>query len=99
MRLWHLLFAILLIALIMAISRSDSGRVAVIVFFWGLGWVILGTTAILHLFKTIGRFGEARSLFAHLEALMATVVVLVVAVGTMNAVMWIGIVALQVAVP
>ena len=98
MRLWHILFAVMLVALILAIGRNDAGRVAIIVFFAGLGEVILGTTALMHLFKTIGQFGAARGLFAHLEALMATAVVLVLATATMNAVMWIGILLRQISV-
>ncbi|HEU5116260.1 MAG TPA: hypothetical protein VFT74_06230 [Isosphaeraceae bacterium] len=99
MRLWHILFAVMVVALVMAISRNDAGRVAIIVFIGGLGEVVLGTTALMHLFKTIGQFGAARGLLAHLEALMATVVVLVLATASMNAVMWIGIILLQITVP
>jgi hypothetical protein len=99
MRLWHILFAVMLVALIMAISRDAAGRVAVIVFFGGLVEVVLGTTALMHLFQTIGQFGAARGLYAHLEALMATIVVLILATASMNAVMWIGIILLQITVP
>jgi hypothetical protein len=99
MRLRHILFAVLLVALVLAISRNAAGRVAIIVFFAGLGEVILGTTALMHLFQTIGRFGAARGLSAHLEALMATIIVLVLATASMNAVMWIGVVLLQITVP
>lgn len=97
MRLWHILFAVLLTALVLAVSRDLAGRVAIIVFFAGLGEVVLGTAALMHLFQTIGRLGAARGLFAHLEALVATIVVLALATASMNAVMWIGIVLLQIA--
>ncbi len=95
MRLWHLLFLVLLVALILGIGRTEVGRVALIVFFTGLGEIILGTTAVLHLFKTLGAFGEARGLAAHFEALAATAMVLTLATVSMNAVLWVGVGLLQ----
>ena len=43
------------------------------------------------LFQTIGAFGEARSLAAHLEALLATAVVLVVGSAVMLGVLFGGV--------
>lgn len=91
MRLWHLLTIVLFVALVLAIARSDVGKVALIVFFTGLGEIILGVTALLHLFKTIGALGAARGLTAHLEAIVATALVLLVATLSMNAVLWAGV--------
>ena len=80
MRLWHLVFGILVVALVLSLARDPAGRVAVIVFVVGLGEAVSGTTAILALFRTIGAIGEADTLCSHAEAVLATTVVL--AVGT-----------------
>lgn len=95
MRLWHLLTLVLMVALVLAIARSDVGRVALIVFFTGIGEIILGVTALMQLFKTIGAFGEARGLTAHVEAIVATALVLLIATIGMNAVLWAGLWLLQ----
>ena len=44
----------------------------------------------LTLFRTLGAFGEAKSLYSHVEALVATTLVLVVASVSINAVLWAG---------
>lgn len=95
MRLWHLLFLVFFAALLLAIWRSEVGRVALIVFFTGLVEVVLGVTAVMNLFKTLGAFGHARGLAAHVEALAATALVLMVATVGMNAVLWCGTAMLQ----
>lgn len=76
MRLSTLAFLVLILALIFAIVRDEVGRVAVIVFFTGLGTVVAGLGSIMALFQTVGALGEARTVSAHVEALAATVLVL-----------------------
>lgn len=90
MRLWHLTIAVLFTSLVLAIARSEVGRVGLVVFVTALGEVALGTTALMQLFQTLGEFGAARTLVAHLEALVATVLVLVVASALMNGLLWVG---------
>ncbi len=84
MRLWHLLVVILALGLIMAIWRDVVGRIALIVFVTALGEVVIGTTSVLALFQTIGAFGEAKSLYAHAEAVATTTIVLIVATTIMS---------------
>lgn len=95
MRIWHMLVIVFAIACLLGIARTEAGRVGVIMFFTGLAEFILGATAIMHLFKTIGAFGEAKTLAAHVEALLATAVVLAVATASMNLVFWVGAVLLK----
>ncbi len=76
MRLSTLAFLVLILALIFAIVRDEVGRVAVIVFFTGLGTVVAGLGSIMALFQAVGALGEARTVSAHVEALAATVLVL-----------------------
>src|SRR3954465_682457 len=90
MGLWHLIFCIVVVALGMTLARAPAGRVALIVFVIGLGEVVLGTTALLALFQTIGAFGEADSLSTHAEAVFATTVVLTVGTSTMTALLFAG---------
>ncbi|WP_406696752.1 hypothetical protein V5E97_37770 [Singulisphaera sp. Ch08] len=98
MRLWHLTFAIVLIALGLTIAQDPVGVVAIIVFVTGLGEVVVGTTAILALFQTLGSLGHAKGLFAHAEALVATTVVLAVSTAIMTGWIFIGAWIVQVVV-
>jgi hypothetical protein len=91
MRLWHLIYVILLVALVMTISRDPAGRVALVVFVTGLGEVILGTTSLLVLFQSVGMIGEAKGLGEHVEALATTAVVLAVATALMSGWLALGI--------
>ena len=84
MRLWHLFLGVLLLAVVLTIARDPAGRVAMVVFFTTVGEVVVGTTAIMMLFQTVGAIGEAKGLVEHAEAVFATTVVL--AIGT--ALMW-----------
>lgn len=95
MRLWHLLAAVFLTAFLLVIARAEVGRVALVVFFTGLGEVVLGATALMQLFRTIGAFGAARDFLAHVEALAATALVLLLATASMNAVLWVGVAILD----
>ena len=84
MRLWHLFVFILALSLILAIVRDPVGRIALIVFVTALGEVVIGTTAVMALFQTIGALGEAKGLFAHAEAVATTTLVLIVATAVMS---------------
>jgi hypothetical protein len=99
MRLSNLLFAILVIATVMGISRDEVGRVAVIVFFTGLGTIVVVLGAIMALFQTIGAFGHAQSVLSHVEALAATAVVLVVSSSVTLGLLFAGAQLVQWAVP
>lgn len=90
MKLWHFVVGIMVLAVIMAIARDEVGRVALIMFFTSLGVVIIGTSSIMVLFRTIGAFGAARSWMAHAEATAATACIVVLGGGSMVAVMWLG---------
>jgi hypothetical protein len=90
MRIAHLIFVVALAAIVLSIARDDVGRVAVIVFFTGLGEVVLGTTALMALFQTLGALGEARGPAAHVEALVATTAVLAAATALMSACLFVG---------
>ncbi len=99
MRLWNLVLAILVIGVILGIARDEVGRVAVIIFFTGLGTIVAGLTAIMTLFQTVGAIGESRSLGTCIEALAATAVVLMVGSATMLGVMFGGGLLIQWAIP
>ncbi len=99
MRISTLVFAILVIGTILGIARDEVGRVAVIIFFTGLGTVIAGLTSVMALFQTIGALGEAQNLSAGVEALAATLVVLAVGSATMLGVMFGGGLLIQWAIP
>ncbi len=86
MRLWHFVVFILVLSILLAIIRDTVGRIALIVFVTALGEVVLGTTAVMALFQTIGAIGMARGLFEHGQALAATTLVLIVATAIMS--MW-----------
>jgi hypothetical protein len=75
MRLWHLFVVILALSLILAIVRDQVGRIALIVFVTALGEAIMGVTAIMALFQTIGGLGEAKGILAHVEAVATTALV------------------------
>jgi hypothetical protein len=99
MRLWHLFVFIIALALIMAIVRDPVGRIALIVFVTALGEVVIGTTAIMALFQTIGAIGEAKGLFAHAEAIATTTLVLIIATTVMSSWLFAGAWLVQVTLP
>jgi hypothetical protein len=84
MRLWHIVVCILALAIVLSIGRDQVGRIALIVFMTALGEVIIGTTAVLALFRTIGSIGEAKGLFGHAEAVATTTLVLILATAIMS---------------
>jgi hypothetical protein len=99
MRLSTLVFAILVIGTILGIARDEVGRVAVIVFFTGLGTTFSALASIMALFQTVGAFGEAKTLVAHIEALAATIVVLIVGTAIMLGLLFGGGLLVQWAIP
>jgi hypothetical protein len=99
MRLWHLFVLIMILGFGLAISRDPVGRIALIVFVTALGEVIIGTTAIMALFQTIGSLGEAKGLVAHAEAVATTTLVLVLATAIMSFLLFAGAWLVQVSLP
>src|SRR5262249_44662633 len=99
MRLWHLFVFILALSLILAIVRDQVGRIALIVFVTGAGEFVMGTTAVMTLFRTIGALGEAKGLFAHVEAVATTTLVLVIATTIMSLWAFAGAWLLQASLP
>jgi hypothetical protein len=99
MRLWHLVFFILVLGIVLSISRDVVGRIALIVFFTALGEVVLGVTAVMALFQTIGEIGMARGLFEHGQAVAATTLVLIIATTIMSMWLFIGAWLVQVVLP
>jgi hypothetical protein len=99
MRLWHLILVILALGVIMAIVRDTVGRIALIVFVTALGEAIIGTTAVLALFQTIGGIGEAKGLFAHAEAFATTALVVIIATTVMASWLFAGAWLVQASLP
>jgi hypothetical protein len=91
LRLWHFFLAIFLSACVLTAARSDAGRVAIVVFVFGLAEFICGTTAVMALFQTVGALGEAKRFSAYALALTATMLVTFVATIVMNALLWAGV--------
>lgn len=99
MRLWHLTVFILMLGVVLSIVRDPVGRIALIVFVTALGEVILGTTAVLALFQTIGAIGLARGLFDHAQAVAATTLVLIIATTFMSTWLFVGAWLVQATLP
>lgn len=95
MRLWQLVFLVLLAAVMLSAARDEIGRIAVVVFITGFIEFVLATLALMLLFRTIGAIGEAKRLVAYMEAVASTAAVLVTASVVMNAVFWAGLWVLQ----
>lgn len=91
MKIWHILFAIFLAALAMAIWRDPVGRVALVVFVTSLSMIGLGTASLLFLFRAISAVGSAQSMFSTIEACAATAGVLIFGGSSMLFVLWCGI--------
>jgi hypothetical protein len=99
MRLWHLVTFILVLGIVLAIVRDTVGRIALVVFITAIGEVVLGTTAVLALFQTIGAIGMARGLFEHGQAAAATTLVLIIATTIMSIWLFIGAWLVQAVLP
>ncbi len=79
-----------MIAVALSLARDPAGRVAGIVFLIGMGEAVLGTTAVLKLFQTVGAGGEAKALPAHVGVLAATTMVLAEATFVMTGLLFVG---------
>src|SRR5205823_4307140 len=99
MRLWHLFVFIMALGMVLAIIRDPVGGIALIVFTTALGEVVIGTTAVLALFQTIGAIGEAKGLFAHAEAVATTTLVLIIATTIMSSWLFAGAWLVQISIP
>jgi hypothetical protein len=99
MRLWHLTVAILVLGIILSILRDPVGRVGLIVFVTALGEAVLGVTAVMALFQTVGAIGMARGLLDHAEAVAATTLVLIAATAVMSLWLFIGAWLINATVP
>jgi hypothetical protein len=95
MRLIHLFVAVFLTALMLTAARDLVGRVALVVFFIGSGEFVVGTIAVMTLFKTIGSIGYAKGIVACAQAVFATLMVLAVATIVMHTLLIIGIRVIQ----
>jgi hypothetical protein len=98
MRLIHLVGLVLLAAICLSIARDEVGRVALIVFFAGLGTIAVTTAALLLLFRTLGGLGEAQRGLAYVEALAATALVLVLASLAVGGLVLVGVRLVQLSV-
>jgi hypothetical protein len=92
------MFVVLISAILFTVAREQVGRVALVVFCIGTVEALLGLAAVMTLFQTVAAIGYAQSLSAYAEAIGATLIVLVVASGSMNGLLWIGIRILQLVV-
>jgi hypothetical protein len=90
MRLWHLVFGIFVVAIVLGLCREPVGRVAVIVFVTGLGEFAFGTAALMALFQTLGALGEAKTFVTHIEAVASTAFVLALATAIMTGWLFLG---------
>jgi hypothetical protein len=91
MRLWHLIYIVMMAAIVATAARETVGRVALVVFTTGLIEFALGVTFVMTLFRTFGAIGEARHILSYLEAVFATALVLIVASYVMTGVLWVGV--------
>jgi hypothetical protein len=99
MRLWHLVVLILVLGVLLSIVRDPVGRIALAVFITATGEVVIGTTAVMALFQTIGSLGEAKGLFAHAEAVATTTLVLIIATTIMSSLLFAGAWLVQASLP
>lgn len=99
MRIWQLIVAVMALALVLSVARSEQGKITLIVFFTGLGTMAVGAAALMHLFKTVGAFGHAECLRDQLEAILATMVIVFIASSLMNMIIGCGIFLVQQMVP
>ena len=89
-RLWHLVAAVFLVAVVMGMWRDVTSRVALIVFVAGTGECALGTAAILMLFRTLAAIGYATEPREYAQAIGRTALVAAAATFFMTFVIWAG---------
>jgi hypothetical protein len=99
MRIYQIIVAVMVVALVLSVSRSEQGKITLIVFFTGLATMLVGAAALTHLFKTVGAFGHAECLKDQLEAIAATMFIVFVASSLMNLIIGAGIFLVQQFVP
>jgi len=90
MRIWHTIFGIFVIALVLTVAREPAGRVAIVVFVAGSAELICGLIAVMMLFQTVGSFGQAKCLLEAVQCLMATALVVTVGAWIMVRMLFIG---------
>jgi hypothetical protein len=90
MRLWHLTLSTLLLAVVLTIAREPAGAVSLVVFFCGIGEVVLGTTVLMMLFQALAAVGYAEGFVDHVEAVAVSFVILVIGAGLMLAWLFVG---------
>ena len=76
MRIWHLVAAVFLVAVLLSLLSEPAGRVGVIVFLTASGEVFCGVVGVMTLFHTLGSLGHARDLGEAVQCLTATFVVM-----------------------
>ncbi len=91
MRIWHILFTVFTVAMMMAIWRDPIGRVALVVFFTAIGMFLSATSTIMLLFRAIAALGSADSTGSYIEAIAATAGVLVLGATAVLFVLWCGV--------
>ncbi len=99
MRIWQLIVVVMVLALVLSIARSEQGRITLIVFLSTLGTMLVGATALTHLFRTVGAFGSAEGLRDQMEAIGATVFIVFIASSLMNLIIGVAIFLIQQMVP
>jgi hypothetical protein len=95
MRLWHFLFVVAFVAMVLAIARDPIGRVALVVFFTAIGVMILATSSIMLMFRAVSALGSADSLGSYAEAIVATAGVVFFGTSSMLFVLWCGMGMIQ----
>lgn len=89
MRILHLVYAVFMLALALAVWREPVGRVAIVVFVTLGGVLACGTAAVMLLFQSVGTIGSARDDLEWVQGIMATALILVVASWLMIGMLWI----------
>ena len=90
MRISHLILMVFGSSIVMAVAREPFGQVLLVMLLIGLGSVSLATTAAMHLFRTVGAFGDADRPGDRAWAVAATLGVLSGAALAMAAVVLVG---------
>jgi hypothetical protein len=90
-RIWHLLVAVLVVAVVMGMWRDVVSRVSLIVFVAMSGECAIGVAGILILFRTLAEIGYATRPHQYARALGRTAVVLASTTFFMTFVIWLGI--------
>jgi hypothetical protein len=95
MRVWHLVFAVFLTALVLKVGEAPAGRVAIVVFVTGLGLILFGTIGLLSLFQTLAAVGAAEHAGQRCWALAWSLAVLLLASSAMSGTLIVGMAVLK----